>query len=234
MSMMHTGCKINRAWNDPHLCFLQKERCTWVTDGSQRGRDLLSLTLNLTAAHPPALFLLAPVVLREHPSGPSSGLRGKIRRRVAETYSETSCDQNCSALHICGLTFALSDCWSRFSWGLNCKQKLLCLLSFYSFPISITSCFCCSKSNVDQKARPPHWRPIFSSLKASSCHCLLASGFDFSTSSFPSSWVCAEFCLLSESWRRWSIPLKNNNFIFLPVWHDDISLSYWYRNRKAI
>lgn len=46
-------------------------------DGSQRGRDFLSLTSILPAVCPSALFLLARVTLREHPSCPSSRPRGK-------------------------------------------------------------------------------------------------------------------------------------------------------------
>lgn len=150
-----------------------------------------------------------------------------MRRRAVEPHSKTSCNQNSSTLHVCRLTFALSACWTWFPWDLNCKQKLL-------YPHLINTIFSCSKANLDQKAWAHHLWPIFPYLEASSCRCLRASGFDLVPSSFSSTWACAGVCLLSESWRRWSIPLKNNNFIFLPVWHDDISLSCCYRNRKAI
>lgn len=74
------------------------------------------------------------------PLVPQVGWEGKGCFMVnEETSSRTAFhNQNPSTLHVCRLTFALSACWTQFSWGLNCKQKLLCLFCFHAIPILIT------------------------------------------------------------------------------------------------
>lgn len=84
---------------------------------------------------------------------------------AVEPHSETSCNQNSSTLHVCRLTFALSACWTQFSWGLNCKQKLLCLICFHAIPILITPFSPVQRQTLTKKRNlaiygpfSPHWK----------------------------------------------------------------------------
>lgn len=88
-----------------------------------------------------------------------------MRRRAVKPHSETSCDQNSSTLHVCRLTFELSACWTHFSSGLNCKQKLLCLFCFHAIPILITPFSLVQRQTLTKKHDltiygpfSPHWK----------------------------------------------------------------------------